>query len=60
MDDDARRGSPRAADEPVLAEQTSDDTDVGWGGPWPDEHAHGWGGARSDEEYLRERPPHWE
>ncbi len=36
----------------VRPEQTSDDTDAGWG-EWSDESAH--------ERWLREqRPPHWE
>ena len=38
-------------DMPVLPDQTSDDTDLGWGE---------WRGGRSDEDRLREdRPPHW-
>ena len=45
---------------PVLAEQTTDDTDVGWGESWADDGGHERGGARSDEDYQRERPPHWE
>lgn len=36
---------------PVLPDQTSDDTDVGWGE---------WRGDAGDEERLRaDRPPHW-
>lgn len=38
-------------DVPVLPDQTSDDTDVGWGE---------WRGDSSDEDRLRaDRPPHW-
>lgn len=37
-------------DEPVLPEQTRDDTDREWGERSPDD----------DERYLRDRPPHWE
>jgi hypothetical protein len=37
-------------DEPVLPEQTRDDTDSGWGDSAKDD----------DERLLRERPPHWE
>jgi hypothetical protein len=51
-DDDAR-------EQPVLVEQTIDDTDVGWGESWADDVSHEHRG-RSDEEYLRDRPPHWE
>lgn len=37
-------------DEPLLPEQTRDDTDAGWG-----EH------HRADDDWLRqERPPHWD
>ncbi|GLW07798.1 hypothetical protein Misp01_29280 [Microtetraspora sp. NBRC 13810] len=40
-------------DSPVLPEQTSDDTDLGWGG-WPDP-------GRDDDtaRLLEDRPPHW-
>jgi hypothetical protein len=39
-------------DETVLPDQTSDDTDAGWGERQDDE--------LSDEERLiREKPPHW-
>ena len=37
-------------DEPVLPEQTRDDTDRGWG-----EHADS-----NDDRLLADRPPHWE
>lgn len=42
-------------DEPVLPEQTADDTDAGWGeAPQPDEPRD------PDVERLeRDRPPHW-
>lgn len=45
------RRDPRPRDrEPVIPQQTGDDTDVGWGEVPVD-----------DEDYLqRERPPHWE
>jgi hypothetical protein len=37
--------------EPVLPEQTDDDTDAGWGeAPEPDD----------DERLAQERPPHYE
>ena len=35
---------------PVLPDQTSDDTDVGWGE---------WGGGSDDARFLEDRPPHW-
>jgi hypothetical protein len=35
---------------PVLPDQTSDDTDLGWGD---------WRSGDSDSRYLDERPPHW-
>jgi hypothetical protein len=38
-------------DEPLLPEQTRDDTDAGWG-DGPD--------AGVDERLLAERPPHWD
>jgi hypothetical protein len=41
---------PSARDE-VLPEQTSDDTDLGWG-EQQDE-------AAEDERLRREKPPHW-
>lgn len=40
-------------DEPLLPDQTRDDTDVGWG-----ERADRRRDA--DERLLAERPPHWE
>ena len=38
-------------DDEVLPDQTSDDTDRGWG-EQPDD-------ADDDERLLREKPPHW-
>jgi hypothetical protein len=38
-------------DDEVLPDQTSDDTDRGWG-ERPDD-------ADDDERLLREKPPHW-
>ena len=46
-------GSPDHEPEPVLPEQTADDTDAGWGE----------GGDRepgNDQRLLHERPPHWQ
>lgn len=43
-------------DDEVLPEQTSDDTDRGWGEDRPDQ------GSEEDAEVqrlLREKPPHW-
>lgn len=51
--DAAARSVP---DEPVLPEQTSDDTDRAWGEP--DDRS--WDRDADDERFLRERPPHWE
>lgn len=49
--------SGRAApEEPVLPEQTSDDTDSAWGEPAD----RAWDRDSDDERFLRERPPHWE
>lgn len=51
-----RRGPRRAtrpADGPAVpqwGDQTSDDTDAGWGEP---------ASVSDDEQYLRDRPPHW-
>ncbi|MFN8076830.1 MAG: hypothetical protein U0Q15_15625 [Kineosporiaceae bacterium] len=39
--------------QPQWGEQTSDDTDAGWG-----ERPAG-GGSRDDERFLRDKPPHW-
>lgn len=39
-------------DEDVLPEQTSDDTDRGWGQHDDDE-------LSDDERLIREKPPHW-
>jgi len=49
------------SDEPVLPEQTLDDTDHGWGDAREAADEAGRGGAAlRDEDYLRDRPPHWE
>jgi hypothetical protein len=51
-----RQGGDGAPDESddgsVLPEQTSDDTDRGWG----DDHDDG---ESDDERLIREKPPHW-
>jgi hypothetical protein len=39
-----------SAGEPVLSEQSPEDTDAGWG-----EYA-----ARDDDRLYRDRPPHWD
>ena len=39
-------------DEPVLPDQTADDTDRGWGERDEDE-------LSEDERLIREKPPHW-
>jgi hypothetical protein len=39
-------------DDDVLPEQTSDDTDRGWGERDDDE-------LSDDERLIREKPPHW-
>ncbi|GAA4583782.1 hypothetical protein GCM10023194_21980 [Planotetraspora phitsanulokensis] len=36
---------------PVLPDQTSDDTDLGWGE---------WSPGSDDSRFLEDRPPHWE
>jgi hypothetical protein len=41
-------------DDEVLPEQTSDDTDRGWG-----EHPDDANDTDDDERLLREKPPHW-
>jgi hypothetical protein len=44
-------GPPEPDDQPVLPEQSREDTDVGWGErPEPDD----------DERLSRDRPPHWD
>jgi hypothetical protein len=48
--DDEREVALQDEDEPVLPEQTRDDTDSGWG-----ERAY-----TNDDRLLEERPPHWE
>ncbi len=49
--DDARPPAGQAYDDATLPEQTSDDTDVGWGDDQQPESG--------DERLLREKPPHW-
>lgn len=46
--DDDRAGE---RDDAVLPDQTSDDTDRGWGEQPDDED--------DDERLIREKPPHW-
>lgn len=41
-------------DDELLPEQTSDDTDVGWGEAPPDDTE-----TADDERLRREKPPHW-
>ncbi|MEO7979316.1 MAG: hypothetical protein ABI807_00200 [Sporichthyaceae bacterium] len=41
-------------DDQVLPDQTSDDTDRGWG-----EHPDDTDTDADDERLLREKPPHW-
>jgi hypothetical protein len=48
-----RQGWDDAGDDEVLPEQTSDDTDRGWG-----EHP-GSDDTDDDERLIREKPPHW-
>lgn len=50
-----RQGRDDAGDDQdeVLPEQTSDDTDRGWG-EHPDD-----GDLTDDERLIREKPPHW-
>jgi hypothetical protein len=48
-----RQGWDDDPDE-VLPEQTSDDTDRGWG-----EHPDDGDGLGDDERLIREKPPHW-
>jgi len=47
---DSRQSS--TDDEPVLPDQTADDTDRGWGERDDDE-------LSDDELLIREKPPHW-
>ena len=51
-----RQGWDDAGDDQdeVLPEQTSDDTDRGWG-----EHPDDGDGLGDDERLIREKPPHW-
>ena len=43
---------PGRDDDELLPEQTSDDTDRGWGEREDDE-------LSDDERLIREKPPHW-
>jgi hypothetical protein len=45
-----QQGYDGGADDEVLPEQTSDDTDRGWGEHPPED---------DDERLIREKPPHW-
>ncbi len=47
----ASAGPPDLDDEPVLPEQSREDTDAGWGEP---------SGTDDDERFYRDRPPHWD
>lgn len=47
-----RQGHESTAGDEVLPEQSSDDTDLGWGERPDDE-------ADEDERLRREKPPHW-
>ncbi len=42
-------------EDELLPEQTSDDTDLGWGEAPPDDDAE----AADDERLRRDKPPHW-
>jgi hypothetical protein len=44
----------RSEDDVALPDQTTDDTDRGWG-----EEADEAEEAENDERLLREKPPHW-
>jgi hypothetical protein len=44
-------------DDAVLPDQTTDDTDRGWGEQA--DHADDADDADDDERLLREKPPHW-
>jgi hypothetical protein len=48
--DEDRRVDIADDDAPPLPEQTSDDTDRGWGEP----------SYSNDDRLLAERPPHWD
>ena len=41
-------------DDELLPDQTTDDTDRGWG-----EHPDDPDGLTDDERLIREKPPHW-
>jgi len=47
-----QQGHQPSSRDAVLPEQTSDDTDLGWGEQPDDE-------AAEDERLRREKPPHW-
>ncbi len=47
--------TPSRDTEPVLPDQTRDDTDRGWGEDGGRDDR-----GDDDERFLRERPPHWE
>ncbi len=47
---DDEREVPLVDEEPILPDQTRDDTDAGWG-----ERSRG-----NEDRLLDERPPHWE
>ena len=49
VSDDDRTVDFDVEDLPVLPEQTSDDTDLGWGDP----------AGPNDHRLLEDRPPHW-
>lgn len=49
-DAEAREAIFADDDQPVLPDQTRDDTDRGWGE----------GAGSNDQRLLDERPPHWE
>jgi hypothetical protein len=48
----ADRRPARPDDDPVLPEQSRDDTDLGWGERASQDD--------DDERLLRDRPPHWD
>ena len=55
---------PETADEPVLPERSSDDSDRGWGERDVElAGSHGGDGSDGsdddDERLIREKPPHW-
>ncbi len=48
-------GRDAADDEPVLPDQTTDDTDRGWGEDGDGRASD----ADDDERLIRDKPPHW-